>query len=92
MAYMGSQWCGTPEDTVAALAHTLQAVAYLLKGKDECAKKASKVTFWDSHPRNNPSKPYWHHESMARAVLQTRHCGAFSLSYSVCSLLGLVGL
>jgi len=44
MAYMGAQWCGTPEDTVAALDHTLQAMAYLLNGKNECVKKASKVT------------------------------------------------
>ena len=65
MAYMGSQWCGTPDDTVAALDHTLQAVAYLLKGKDECAKKASKVTSPAFPIQRCPLKDLWKHHTVS---------------------------
>ena len=44
MVYMGSQWCGTPEDAVHAMDHTCQAINFLLTGKDDCARKASRVS------------------------------------------------
>ncbi len=42
-AYMGSNWCGEPSDTERALEHSHQAVRYLLSGKDDCVRKATKV-------------------------------------------------
>ena len=42
-AYMGSSWCGEPSDTERALEHSHQAVRYLLSGKDDCVRKATKV-------------------------------------------------
>lgn len=44
MAYMGPQWCGTAEDATSAMEHTCQAISFLLIGKDECARKASRVS------------------------------------------------
>jgi hypothetical protein len=57
MAYMGHQWCGTPEDTRGALDHTVQAMAYLLTGKNDCVKKASKVS-----RLSTPEPPVYHHD------------------------------
>lgn len=52
MAYMGSLWCGGLEDTLQpALSHTNEAIAFLLVGKDECARKAARVCL------RSPSKP-----------------------------------
>ena len=44
VAYMGPLWCGEPSETQTALEHTLQAISYLLIGKDECVRKAAKVS------------------------------------------------
>ena len=44
VAYMGPLWCGEPSETQTALEHTLQAISYLLIGKDECVRKAVKVS------------------------------------------------
>ena len=40
---MGVGWCGDVADAEAALQHTGQAVRYLLVGKDDCVRKATKV-------------------------------------------------
>ncbi len=41
--YCGPQWAGEASETTLALEHVEQAIAYLLHGKDECVRKASKV-------------------------------------------------
>ena len=43
VSYMGVGWCGDVADAEAALQHTGQAVRYLLVGKDDCVRKATKV-------------------------------------------------
>lgn len=40
---MGAAWCGEVADAEAALEHSSQAVRYLLVGKDDCVRKATKV-------------------------------------------------
>ncbi len=45
VSYMGVGWCGEVADAEAALEHSSQAVRYLLVGKDDCVRKATKV--WD---------------------------------------------
>ena len=40
---MGAAWCGEVSDAEAALEHSSQAVRYLLVGKDDCVRKATKV-------------------------------------------------
>ena len=40
---MGVSWCGEVADAEAALEHSSQAVRYLLVGKDDCVRKATKV-------------------------------------------------
>ena len=40
---MGVGWCGEVADAEAALEHSSQAVRYLLVGKDDCVRKATKV-------------------------------------------------
>ena len=40
---MGVGWCGEVADAEAALEHSTQAVRYLLVGKDDCVRKATKV-------------------------------------------------
>ena len=40
---MGVSWCGEVADAEAALEHSTQAVRYLLVGKDDCVRKATKV-------------------------------------------------
>ena len=42
--YMGPQWCGEGSDIERALEHSNQAVRYLISGKDDCVRKACKVT------------------------------------------------
>ena len=42
--YMGAQWCGEGTDIERALEHSNQAVRYLISGKDDCVRKACKVT------------------------------------------------
>lgn len=42
--YVGPLWAGEIAETEAALEHTMQAIAYLLHGKDECVRKAAKVS------------------------------------------------
>ncbi|KAK9842297.1 hypothetical protein WJX81_005127 [Elliptochloris bilobata] len=42
VAYMGAAWCGEAAEAEAALAHSSQAVRYLLTGKDDCVRKATK--------------------------------------------------
>ena len=42
MAYQGVALCGEVADAERALAHSSQAVKYLLGGKDDCVRKASK--------------------------------------------------
>jgi hypothetical protein len=41
--YMGVGWCGEVADARAALEHAGQAVRYLLVGKDDCVRKATKA-------------------------------------------------
>lgn len=43
VSYMGVGWCGEVADAEAALEHSSQAVRYLLVGKDDCVRKATKV-------------------------------------------------
>ena len=43
VAYMGAAWCGEAAEAEAALAHSSQAVRYLLTGKDDCVRKATKA-------------------------------------------------
>ena len=43
VAYMGVGWCGEVEDARAALEHSAQATRYLLVGKDDCVRKATKA-------------------------------------------------
>jgi len=43
VSYMGVSWCGEVADAEAALEHSSQAVRYLLVGKDDCVRKATKV-------------------------------------------------
>ena len=43
VAYMGAAWCGEVAEAEAALAHSSQAVRYLLTGKDDCVRKATKA-------------------------------------------------
>ena len=43
VSYMGVGWCGEVADAEAALEHSTQAVRYLLVGKDDCVRKATKV-------------------------------------------------
>lgn len=43
VSYMGVGWCGEVADTEAALEHSSQAVRYLLVGKDDCVRKATKA-------------------------------------------------
>ncbi len=43
VAYQGVSLCGEVADAERALAHSSQAVKYLLGGKDDCVRKASKV-------------------------------------------------
>ena len=40
---MGVGWCGEVADAESALEHSTQAVRYLLVGKDDCVRKATKV-------------------------------------------------
>ena len=47
VSYMGVGWCGEVADTETALEHSSQAVRYLLVGKDDCVRKATKVGFLD---------------------------------------------
>ncbi|KAK9829628.1 hypothetical protein WJX72_006968 [[Myrmecia] bisecta] len=42
VAYMGSLWCGEVAEAERALEHSGQAVRYLLGGKDDCVRKATK--------------------------------------------------
>ena len=42
--YMGPQWCGEGTDIERALEHSNQAVRYLISGKDDCVRKACKVS------------------------------------------------
>ncbi|BDA45618.1 Myosin-17 [Coccomyxa sp. Obi] len=42
VSYMGAAWCGEVADAEAALEHSSQAVRYLLVGKDDCVRKATK--------------------------------------------------
>ncbi len=42
--YMGAQWCGEGTDIERALEHSNQAVRYLISGKDDCVRKACKVS------------------------------------------------
>jgi hypothetical protein len=42
--YMGAQWCGDGTDIERALEHSNQAVRYLISGKDDCVRKACKVS------------------------------------------------
>ena len=46
VSYMGVGWCGEVADAEAALEHSSQAVRYLLVGKDDCVRKATKVGSW----------------------------------------------
>ena len=48
VSYMGVGWCGEVADAEAALEHSSQAVRYLLVGKDDCVRKATKVGFLDA--------------------------------------------
>ncbi len=41
---MGAGWCGDVSDAEVALEHSGQAVRYLLVGKDDCVRKATKVS------------------------------------------------
>lgn len=41
---MGPQWCGEGTDIERALEHSNQAVRYLISGKDDCVRKACKVS------------------------------------------------
>lgn len=43
VAYMGPQWCGEATDVDQALEHSSQAARYMLTGKDDCVRRASKV-------------------------------------------------
>jgi len=43
VAYMGAAWCGEAAEADAALAHSSQAARYLLTGKDDCVRKATKA-------------------------------------------------
>ena len=43
VSYMGVGWCGEVADAETALEHSTQAVRYLLVGKDDCVRKATKV-------------------------------------------------
>lgn len=43
VSYMGPAWCGELVDAEVALEHSSQAVRYLLVGKDDCVRKATKV-------------------------------------------------
>lgn len=43
VSYMGAAWCGEVQDAETALEHSSQAVRYLLVGKDDCVRKATKV-------------------------------------------------
>ncbi len=45
VSYMGVGWCGEVADAEMALEHSSQAVRYLLVGKDDCVRKATKVSF-----------------------------------------------
>jgi hypothetical protein len=40
---MGAAWCGEAAEADAALAHSSQAARYLLVGKDDCVRKATKA-------------------------------------------------
>ena len=40
--YVGAEWAGEAADADAALEHASQAAAYLLHGKDDCVRKATK--------------------------------------------------
>ena len=47
VSYMGVGWCGEVAEAEAALEHSSQAVRYLLVGKDDCVRKATKVGVLD---------------------------------------------
>lgn len=42
--YCGPQWAGEASEIALALEHVEQAITYLLTGKDECVRKATKVS------------------------------------------------
>jgi hypothetical protein len=45
---MGVVWCGEVADAETALEHSSQAVRYLLVGKDDCVRKATKAAYLPS--------------------------------------------
>jgi hypothetical protein len=47
---MGAAWCGELVDAEVALEHSSQAVRYLLAGKDDCVRKATKVRVAQASP------------------------------------------
>ena len=57
---MGVGWCGEVADARAALEHAGQAVRYLLAGKDDCVRKATKARCSPPSPSGNYSGPKAH--------------------------------
>ena len=57
VAYMGAAWCGEAAEAEAALAHSSQAVRYLLTGKDDCVRKATKARTLRSCRMHSATQP-----------------------------------
>ncbi len=56
---MGVGWCGEVEDARAALEHAGQAARYLLVGKDDCVRKATKARRAPLSCRGVPVAAVW---------------------------------
>lgn len=83
VSYMGAAWCGEVADAEAALEHSSQAVRYLLVGKDDCVRKATKVCacvlVHSAFPHPGSLHPTW-----TRTAASSAHHSVAALPGSCC--------